>query len=175
MTQTTLLLASQMSLAMEYLDETKVSSNIPMLSLDGGNWPTFKSKFEDYVEGLGIFTHFDIKNYPTSDYNGIKKKPDQGSQEPEVDFKKWLAVWKEGEKEWKAEVLMWKKNDARARSTFRRVIPNLMYVEILKKHDRVFYRMWTEVESWIEQIMKHQRSNLKGILNQMKCGEQDNV
>ena len=70
---------------------------------------------------------------------------------------------------------MWKKNYARARSAFGRVIPNSMYVEISKKRDRTFYRMWTKVESRIEQIMKHQRLNLKGILNQMKCGEQDNI
>ena len=156
---------------MEYLDETKVSLNVPMLSLDGSNWPMFKSKFKDYVEGLGIFTHFDIKNYPASDYNKIKKKPNQGSQEPEADFKKRLTVWKEGEKEWKAEVLTWKKNDTRARSVFGRVIPNSMHMEISKRRDRTFYGMWTEVESWIKQITKHQRSNLKGILNQMKCSE----
>ena len=101
----TLLLASQISLIMEYSDRTKVSSNVPMLSLDGGNWLMSKSKFEDYVEGLGIFAHFDIKNYSASNYNEIEKKPDQGSQEPGADFKKQLAAWKEGEKEWKAEVL----------------------------------------------------------------------
>ena len=75
-----------------------------MLNLDGGNWPIFRNKFEDLIEGLGIETHFDLTNYPASEYSEIEEEPEQKSGESESDFKKRLEVWKEGEKKWKEEV-----------------------------------------------------------------------
>lgn len=159
---------------METVHTIHTTPNVPMLCLDGGNWPVFKNKLEDHLEGLGLVAHFDLTKYPVSDYNQIEQKPEQTSGETKNDFDKRMEVWKEGEAKWMEGVSTWKKDGAKARTALGKVLPNSMYVEVAKR-GRTFHQMWSEIETRIERITKHQRSNLKGQLNQIKCGERDNV
>jgi hypothetical protein len=68
---------------------------------------------------------------------------------------------------------VWKKEDAKAKGALGKVLPNSIYIEISEfKH---FDEMWTAVETHVEHITLHQKSNLKGRLNQMYCDDKGNV
>jgi hypothetical protein len=101
---------------MESLSHLQTLANVPMLELDGGNWPIFKRKLRDHLEGQGIETHFESSNSPAATYKEIEEKPTKREKEPEEDFAKRMKVWKEGESSWKEEKKSWRKDDTKARS-----------------------------------------------------------
>ena len=148
-------------------------ATVPALDIDGGNWPIFKSKFEDYIESVGLEDHFDAANRPAQTYEEVEAKPTKKTGESDDDFKKRSDVWTDGEAKWKEQAKAWKKDDAKARNALGKVIPSSTYMEISSLKD--FQKMWKKVEERIEEITMHTRSNLKGRLNTMYCNERGNV
>ena len=82
---------------MESLSHLQTLANVPMLELDGGNWPIFKRKLRDHLEGQGIETHFESSDSPAATYEEIEEKPTKQEKEPEEEFVKRMKVWKEGD------------------------------------------------------------------------------
>ena len=144
-----------------------------MLDIDGGNWPIFRTKIEDHLDSLGLDAHFSEANYPAKSYDDVEAKPIKAPTESDDDFGKRMTVWSEGEEKWLEKQRAWKKEDAKARIALGKVVPNSLYLEI--SENKRFCDMWKAVEARIEQITLHQKSSLKGRLNQMYCNEKDNV
>lgn len=158
---------------METLTSLQSLATVPMLEVDGGNWPIFRRKFETYMDSVGLDEHFIKANAPAEKYEDIEAQPTKGTSESKDDFQKRLDVWNEGETKWKEETRAWKKEDAKARAALGKVTPNSIYMEI--SEFKMFHEMWKAIETRIERITLHQKSNLKGRLNQMYCNEKDNI
>ena len=146
---------------------------VPMLDIDGENWPVFKARFQDHLEGLGLDAHFDVQDYPPGSYEEIEAKPIKKDAESDDDFKKRLAEWKEGENKWTERQRAWKRNDAQAVVALGMVIPDSLYMEISER--KRFCEKWKAVEARIEQTNLRHKSNLKKRLNQMYCTDRGNV
>jgi hypothetical protein len=148
-------------------------STVPMLEIDGGNWPIFRRKFETYMDSTGLDEHFAKENAPAKTYEEVEAKPTKKTGESTEDLAKRVDVWNDGEVKWKEEARAWKKSDAKAKGALGKVVPNSIYMEISEfKH---FHEMWNAVETRVERITLHQKSNLKGRLNQMYCDDKGNV
>ena len=148
-------------------------ATVPMLEIDGGNWPIFRRKFETYMDGAGLDEHFSKDNCPAASYEDIEAKPTKKTGETDDALGKRIDVWNDGEAKWKEGARAWKKEDAKARGALGKVVPNSVYMEI--SEFKTFHEMWDAVEVRVERIMLHQKSNLKGRLNQMYCDEKGNV
>ena len=158
---------------MDTLATIHLLGTVPALEIDGGNWPIFRRKFETYLDRAGLDEHLDKDNAPAKSYEDIEAKPMKQLNEKDDDFKKCLDVWNGGEAKWKEGTRVWKKEDAKARAALGKVVLNLIYMEI--SEFKTFYEMWEVVETRIERITLHQKSNLKGRLNQMYCDEMDDI
>ena len=158
---------------MDTLSALQSLSTVPMLDVDGINWPIFKRKFETYIQSVGLDSHFLAINYPAESYEDIEAKPVKRTGEADDAFAKRTDVWTEGKEKWTETSKVWKKDNAKAKAALGKVVPNSIYMEIADHKD--FYEMWEAVELCIEKITLHQKSNLKGRLNQMYCTEKDNI
>ena len=152
---------------------TSQLSVMPALDVDGTNWPMFKKRFHIFMHGAELSEHYsEDDNTPADRYDDIEKKPIKKDQEADDEYKKHLNDWKEGEAEWKEDTKKWR-NNARAMGALRKVIPALMFMDVADL--RTFREMWNAIEEHIKMVTEHQKSNLRGELNQMVCSEKANV
>ena len=142
-----------------------------MLEVDDGNWLIFRRKFETYMDSAGLDEHFLKENTPAESY--VVAKPTKEKDESDTDHKKRTSVWNDGESKWKEAMRTWRKDDAKARAALGKVVPNSIYMVI--SEFRTFHEMWGAVEVCVERVTLHQKSNLKGRLNQMYCDEKGNI
>ena len=155
---------------MDTLGAIQSLATVPMLDVDGGNWPLFKRKFKTHLQGLGFENHFDATNAPAETYDEIPIKKDG---ETEEDFNARSKEWKEGEAKWKEEAKVWRKEDAKAMSSLGKVLQSSLYMEVSDVD--TFMEMWNAVEARVRQITGHMRSNLKARLNAIHCDEKSDV
>ena len=158
---------------MDSLASLQSLSTVPKLDVDGGNWPIFRIKFKIHMTSAGLDEHFDNSKTPAKSYEDIEAKPTKQSGEKDNDFKKCLDVWTEGEDKWKEGVRAWMKEDAKTKAMLGKVLPNSVFMEFVELE--TFYEMWKAIETCTEKITLHQKSNLKGRLNQMYCDEKTNI
>lgn len=144
-------------------------SVVPVLEVDGGNWPTFRRKFETHIVGAGLEEHFSKGNTPAESYEDVEAKPTKMTDESDDDFKKRADVWAEGETKWKEMARAWKRDDAKARMALGDVVQDSTFMEILEF--KTFHEMWEALETHFDRIALHQIPNLKRCLNQMYCDE----
>ena len=83
-----------------------------------------------------------------------------------------MDVWKDGEAKWKEGLVAWEKDDAKAHTAFGKVVPNSIFMELDHEH---FCDIWSAMEGRFENVTRHQKSNLKGRIHSMTCGEKENV
>ena len=115
---------------MEALTSLQSLATVPLLEVDGGNWPIFRRKFETYMDSAGLDEHFIKSNYPTERYEDTEAKPEIKKEEDTGDFQKRVDAWKDGEVKWKEGVKTWKKEDAKARAALGKVLPNSVYMDM---------------------------------------------
>ena len=158
---------------MDSLTSLQTLATVPKLEADGGNWPIFQRKFKVYMVSVGLDEHFLEDNIPAERYEMIEVKPIKEQDESDEDHQKHMDVWKDGEVKWKKNTRAWNKDDAKAISALGKVLPNSIYMEM--SESMMFHEMWSAMETRIERITLHQKSNLKGRLNQMYCNEKDSI
>ena len=133
---------------MDALTSMQSLATVPMLEIDGGNWPIFQRKFETYMDSAGLDEHPVKDNVPAERYENVETKPTQKAGEDADKFQKHLDVWNDGEVKWKEGARAWKKEDAKARAALGKVMPNSIYMEI--SEFRMFCEMWKAIEMRIE-------------------------
>jgi hypothetical protein len=125
------------------------------------------------MKSVGLNEHFSEDNTPAESYEAIEAKPMKKVDETDDNLRKHMIVWNDGEAKWKEWARVWEKEDAKAISALSKVLPNSIFMEI--SETGVFHEVWKALETCIERITLHQKSNLKGRLNQMYCNEKDDV
>lgn len=85
---------------MDTLSAIQSLATVPMLDVDGGNWPLFKRKFKTHLQALGFENHFDAANAPAKTYD---ERPIKKDGETEEYFAIRSKEWTECEAEWKEE------------------------------------------------------------------------
>ena len=148
---------------------------VPMLDVDGGNWPIFKIRFEIYLASIGLGGHFDAANHPAENYEGVEPRPEKIAHEPDDALAKRMDAWKDGEAKWKEGAKAWKQEDAMAMLVLGGVLPDSIFMEILKF--KTFRERWEAVEQRLGRGVLFQKLNieLKGRLNRMYCSQESNV
>src|SRR5882757_2364157 len=107
---------------MDSLASLQSLATVPMLEVDGGNWPIFKIKFKIHMTSAGLDEHFSKDNCPVEKYEDVEAKPTKKTGETDNDHKKRMNVWKEDEAKWKEGIRAWKKEDAKAKGILGKVL-----------------------------------------------------
>ena len=148
---------------------------VPMLDVDGRNWPIFKMRFKIYLASIGLGGHFDAANYPAGNYEDIEPMPEKIAHGPVDALAKRMDAWRDGEAKWKESVKAWKREDAMAMLTLGRVLPDSIFLEILEF--KTFRERWEAVEQRLGRGVLFQKLNieLKDRLDRMYCRQGSNV